>query len=332
MAALIAIVSSFFHDLIAGRSPVTVPQSEKLIIATSAPSFQPETSPKAKKQKSKNENDEKPAVTGYPDNAYFTEEDPCASCEQGCDHPKLPSSLEKTIDYGEPLLGTMKPYALHICIIEGSSSGWPERIEQDPTTITAKFTDLAHKTHTDYRVLVSAIDISYTPSDLHVSPEQASGRGVDIMILPHKWILRGVRLDQIGGVLDSLIHSKTLDASIRVNKMADKDVFIFVCTHKKRDRRCGVAGPMLIDEFTVALKELTNELDGYKIHVCGISHIGGHKFAGNLILYAPKTHGDWYGRVKTCHVRSIIQESILEGKVFKSLWRGQMNKSPSLTW
>ena len=66
-----------------------------------------------------------------------------------------------------------------------------------------------------------------------------------------------------------------------------------------------------------------------------ISHIGGHKFAGNLILYVPprtktvngQPHalagcGIWYGRVEPKHVEGIIQETILGGKIIEDLFRG----------
>ena len=57
--------------------------------------------------------------------------------------------------------------------------------------------------------------------------------------------------------------------------------YVFVCAHVKRDKRCGVAGPLLISEFEQSIAE--NGLDG-SVHVYGVSHIGGHKFAGNVIV------------------------------------------------
>ena len=54
----------------------------------------------------------------------------------------------------------------------------------------------------------------------------------------------------------------------------------------------------------------------------------GHKFAGNVICYIHKGQtGIWYGRVKSCHCRSIVEETILNGKVIKDLYRGCMSNS-----
>jgi (2Fe-2S) ferredoxin len=73
----------------------------------------------------------------------------------------------------------------------------------------------------------------------------------------------------------------------------------------------------------------------YAARVGLISHIGGHKFAGNVIVYLPprlKTddgeahplagHGIWYGRVEPRHVEGIISETILKGRVIEELFRG----------
>lgn len=75
-----------------------------------------------------------------------------------------------------------------------------------------------------------------------------------------------------------------------------------------------------------------------------ISHIGGHAFAGNVIIYIPptfplatgniaekegETHtsplagmGIWYGRVEPRHVQQILEETLEKGNIIGELWRG----------
>ena len=66
-----------------------------------------------------------------------------------------------------------------------------------------------------------------------------------------------------------------------------------------------------------------------------ISHIGGHKWAGNVIVYFPREYrpvagshfplagrGVWYGRVGPQHVEGIVKETLLGGRVVKDLLRG----------
>lgn len=139
------------------------------------------------------------------------------------------------------------------------------------------------------------------------------------------------------------------------------DVMVLMCGHAGRDGRCGVMGPVLKTEFEAALPRAGLEvLDGPVVVADGsedvsaleggntaagtaarmarvglISHIGGHKFAGNVIVYLPpllKTveggihplagHGIWYGRVEPRHVQGIVDETILNGNVIEDLFRG----------
>jgi hypothetical protein len=100
---------------------------------------------------------------------------------------------------------------------------------------------------------------------------------------------------------------------------------VFICTHKKRDKRCGIAGPLLLTEFNT---QIAAQNLGDKVSVHGVSHIGGHKFAGNVIIYnevEATRVADWYGRMKTCHVEAIVRETVGKGLVFRELWRGRMD-------
>lgn len=56
-----------------------------------------------------------------------------------------------------------------------------------------------------------------------------------------------------------------------------------------------------------------------------ISHIGGHKFAGNVIIYTPQGTGVWYGRVSPHEVPAVVKHTILEGKILPLLLRGGVN-------
>lgn len=141
-----------------------------------------------------------------------------------------------------------------------------------------------------------------------------------------------------------------------------REVVVLVCGHGGRDQRCGVYGPLLREEFERRLPEKGVEVlrgpvevegeDGlavvegegsgreYAARVGLISHIGGHKFAGNVIVYVPPGlrtedgqahplagHGIWYGRVEPRHVEGIVGETILKGRVVVELFRGGIRQS-----
>ena len=62
--------------------------------------------------------------------------------------------------------------------------------------------------------------------------------------------------------------------------------YVFVCSHGSRDKRCGVCGPELIKQF----REEINKC-GLQISVNACSHVGGHKYAGNVIIFSKGSDG-----------------------------------------
>ena len=139
-----------------------------------------------------------------------------------------------------------------------------------------------------------------------------------------------------------------------------KGAMILICGHNTRDTRCGILGPLLDAEFGSYLNAYTS----YSPHrtqpppyiepsigssssrqqyislisgsnVALTSHIGGHAFAGNVVIYLPKTFkmasgklsplggmGIWYGRVEPRHVWGIMEETVQRGSVIQELLRG----------
>lgn len=71
-----------------------------------------------------------------------------------------------------------------------------------------------------------------------------------------------------------------------------KGSYIFVCAHGTRDRRCGVCGPSVVSRFKEEID--SHGLQG-KVHVRPCSHIGGHKYAGNVIIFGSTISGEVTG-------------------------------------
>lgn len=159
----------------------------------------------------------------------------------------------------------------------------------------------------------------------------------------------------------SPIHRDRLTRKKEVQSMLPgvrdvEDVLVLICGHGGRDVRCGVMGPLLKGEFEEKLERegldvrrgpvdagvmndtarIAGSVEESKktARVGLISHIGGHKFAGNVIVYLPPGlksngkahplagHGIWYGRIEPNHVEGIIKETILGGKVVADKFRG----------
>ncbi|ETS80676.1 hypothetical protein PFICI_08205 [Pestalotiopsis fici W106-1] len=139
------------------------------------------------------------------------------------------------------------------------------------------------------------------------------------------------------------------------------DILVLICGHGGRDMRCGIMGPVLQKEFEAKLPRAgyqvmtgplidesrsapalpgTTDEPPSTARVGLISHIGGHKFAGNIIIYLPpamKTkdgephplagHGLWYGRVEPQHVEGLVEETIVKGNVVSDHFRGGIKQS-----
>lgn len=135
---------------------------------------------------------------------------------------------------------------------------------------------------------------------------------------------------------------------------------ILICSHRRRDARCAIVAPKLEYAFSESL-----EREGWEVHtqldnptgppleeyadgdekeselnrrlqeldhepvkralIIKTSHIGGHRYAGNVIIYMPQGAGIWYGRVSTHEVEPIVQTTILGGRILPPLLRGGVN-------
>ena len=103
---------------------------------------------------------------------------------------------------------------------------------------------------------------------------------------------------------------------------------ILICSHNSRDSRCGILGPLLEKEFQKFCKYRFDTKDIVTpMHIASISHVGGHAWAGNVLIYIPLQYrlqdGEpsalggkviWYGRVEPKHIEGNIQGDNTAGK------------------
>jgi (2Fe-2S) ferredoxin len=115
---------------------------------------------------------------------------------------------------------------------------------------------------------------------------------------------------------------------------------ILICGHGGRDARCGIMAPVLEDEFRRVLRargfasgsSAVDRPDHANVGL--ISHVGGHKYAGNVIVYVPPGMasnplagmGIWYGLVEPKHVQGIVEETVLGGRVVVDRFRGGIRR------
>ena len=121
---------------------------------------------------------------------------------------------------------------------------------------------------------------------------------------------------------------------INVEAIPENAVHLYICCHGARDQRCGVIGEALISTIRKYIasspSDLASALHALDVQCFGTSHLGGHQFAGNMIIYRPGwKEGLWYGRVSPCDVDDIFRETIVGGKILGRYWRAGL---PSGNW
>ncbi|XP_010251074.1 PREDICTED: uncharacterized protein LOC104593090 isoform X2 [Nelumbo nucifera] len=221
--------------------------------------------------------------------------------------------------YKSSLAGTVEPYDRHIFLCYKNAESWPSRVED------AQFDRLP-------RLLAAVLksrknDIrGQTRLALCEGRDGTESSNGDILIFPEMVRYRGLTHFDVDNFVEDVLVKGTAWASGVSEALTGYHVF--VCCHGSRDRRCGVCGPVLVDKFKEEI-----ELRGLKdqVFVSPCSHVGGHKYAGNLIIFSQdsegKVSGHWYGYVTPDDVPTLLDQHIAKGEIVEKLWRGQMGSS-----
>ena len=241
---------------------------------------------------------------------------PCA-----CD----PSGLD--IDRDTPLLGTMPRYSTHVVVSTGRND-WSSRIEFDASAAAAVLKRLLRGGDPWRPSLVTNSSLSAeasTPGEgsIHIFP---AGYYIPRLPLPPSPAALALLTDP-GSAATSDIHHHHHLLLRRVRTPT-----ILICSHHTRDARCGAYFPPLAAEFRRVLREKAIEAT-----VAGSSHLGGHKWAGNVVVYLPaKEEGEeaeradgwgvWYGRVGVKEVQAIVEETVVGGRVVDGICRGVVGR------
>lgn len=111
--------------------------------------------------------------------------------------------------------------------------------------------------------------------------------------------------------------SATPGSSTLASHPCPHDYIVLLCSHKRRDARCGISAPLLAKEFARHLRPLGlhRDLDDTRPGGVGlyfINHVGGHKYAANVLIYRKADGmGAWLARVAPKHVEVRILSYII---------------------
>lgn len=223
-----------------------------------------------------------------PHNSNNEDEDDCTGCANPCtEHKEYPSYLN--IEHDFPMLGSVKPYGRHVIVATGTSD-WAKKIEQVDGTFAYSLSEVEHKSKSrhPWKNMV-------TNSSL-ISKYSTVPNSCDVMILPDNIIISNVTIDKADDFyslfLSAPLPTEAMDigfmmrddrlGEMKIQKSPYKNLLL-LCSHRKRDKRCGITAPILAQEFDHVLRE--KDLSEEDAAVLMVSHIGGKQSIVEYIKY-----------------------------------------------
>jgi (2Fe-2S) ferredoxin len=223
-------------------------------------------------------------------------------------------------DDSEQLAGTVKLYERHVFVCSGVEE-WPARVEagggfaQTMAEAVALFLE-----QMALKVKLTLCDEPSLERPGSRGSGGSGGSGHDLMIFPDGIRYIGVRESEIPLIVKEHLVNNHICDKIPHGMLAGWHVF--VCVHGRRDERCGACGPPVAERFQVELEARGLSQD---VAVRKTSHVGGHRYAGNVLVYPG---GDWYGCVSPDDVPQIVEKHLEQGELVTGLWRGRMGMMP----
>lgn len=261
-----------------------------------------------------------------------------SSCDIDCGTCNFHYPPSVKVEADAKLWNSTNPFDIHILIPTGKTD-WEHDALTDPSMpFVNRFNSWLEEN-----------PIANTKLKLNVCslPAENLDEGGDILILPQFVWVKNIKLHDIellGPLLNQIVQATTKSElpigdvnGMTVDLDANRS-WMFLCSHRKRDKRCGVTAPIIKKEIDC----YTRDFDMYRdvgddrpggIQVAFVNHIGGHKYAANLIIYL-RDSGKmvWLALIKPNNVKPVIDECVLGGgKIWVEHTR-LIQKSKPIDW
>ncbi|XP_040376579.1 uncharacterized protein LOC102704032 [Oryza brachyantha] len=239
----------------------------------------------------------------------------------------LPVAADPEAEFGfrrpelgtEKLAGTVQFHERHVFLCYKSPEVWPSHVEAAESDRLPRLLAAAIKTHKSDLKKKTKLTICEGED----GTESSNG---DVLIFPDMVRYRGLTHFDVDNFVQEVLVKDT--EWLPGSPEAIRGSYVFVCCHGSRDKRCGVCGPALIKRFK---DEISGQGLADQVSVSACSHVGGHKYAGNVIVFSADAKGEvtghWYGYVTPDDVPVLLHKHIGQGEIVDHLWRGQMGLS-----
>lgn len=320
------------------------------------------------------------SVTGFskaPDGTLFPKTSPSLDgddCLHDCASCTIKYPAKWSIDESEKLYGEVKGWSRHLIVATGKSD-WVRDVTDEKGSIMEAVAESQIKPNNG-RLMLSASNIPV--------PEKSEVEGASrVLLLPSFTWVENVTPSNVPELISHVINSAPTNTTPLDHKDSAESFLsppqsplrsdlqlkiqdcphhylILLCSQKTRDARCGQSAPLLRREFERHLRplglfrDLHDERPG-GVGIYFISHVGGHKFAANVLIYRrvgvagiqspskeenesterngaqdensrTKKHDEesreaaqciWLARVRPEDCENIVRYTLLQGKVVK---------------
>ncbi|KAF8897308.1 Sucrase/ferredoxin-like-domain-containing protein [Infundibulicybe gibba] len=285
----------------------------------------------------------------------------CRSCPNPCDegHESYPNRFD--VDMETQMLGSVKPYHRQVVISTGKSD-WDREVTETKGSLAAYLQEVQNMAPPPMFTPSSPPTSGKSVRPIGGIFRSSDSTKISILNGSHRALDDEDDLDTVLVFPDYKVITEIPRSMDGAQSLWDNAVD--PSSHKKRDNRCSIAAPKLERAFIQSLEQqgwvadtqcehpadilgspledqqytreeaedhinsrLTEMTTAKRALILRSSHIGGHKYAGNCIIYTPQGSSVWYGRVTPHEVNSIVTNTIVEGLILPQLLRGGLNIS-----
>ncbi|KAH8693919.1 putative sucrase/ferredoxin domain protein [Talaromyces proteolyticus] len=272
-----------------------------------------------------------------PDKYIFPTVDPKEDgpdCLRDCADCTVHFPAKFHIETERKIYGKIKPFATHVLVATGKSD-WVSKPDSEKGSLAHALSTAS----TNERLMVNTSNLnSYRDG----SESEGADDGTTVLVLPSFEFIDNVTIPAVPEFVSRFINkepSQTAAPSQLRSRPCPHDYVVLLCSHKRRDARCGISAPLIKKELERHLRPagLYRDTDDERLGGVGIyfvSHVGGHKFSANVLVYR-KQQGQliWLARVTPENCEGIVKYTILQGKVVHPEFqlRGGFDKERGVT-
>ncbi|KAL1965070.1 hypothetical protein VTN77DRAFT_6130 [Rasamsonia byssochlamydoides] len=306
------------------------------------------------------------SVSSY--DALFPKVDPAVDgedCDRDCATCTVHYPAKFDVNLSDKLFGNVNGWATHVLVATGKTD-WVRDVADEKGSVMEAIGKGGIEP-SNWKLKLSASNIP-VPDEYHHYED--GSRPTTVLLLPAFTIIDHVTPALVPDLIKYFINpsvttttplhsppAQNNDDAVDISSLTPlrsrpcpHAAVILLCSQRTRDARCGQSAPLLKREFerhlrTYGLYRDANDERPGGVGVYFISHVGGHKYAANVIVYRRRdfdwykkknndaspeekkrgeeeeaegaAQGIWLARVRPEECENIVKFTVLQGKVVK---------------